>query len=126
MTFSKRFFLFIYLLICLFAIPSFTFAHPLDELGDVKVYDQKQILTIDRESVELKIEMQFFAYEKTLVWESIDTNKNREISQDEKNNWMQLGKESSRIKFEGKDSFFEPKEVILSDYFTFFTPPPTR
>ena len=112
--------------ISLFVIPSFAQAHPLDELGNVKVYDEKQILTIDKKLTELKIEMQFFAYEKTLVWESIDTNKDREISSDEKNNWMELGKDSSWIVFNGKKYNFEPKQVILSDYYTFFSPPPTR
>ena len=126
--FSHKFFfsIFIFLFISLFVIPSFAQAHPLDELGNVKVYDEKQILTIDKKLTELKIEMQFFAYEKTLVWESIDTNKDREISSDEKNNWMELGKDSSWIVFNGKKYNFEPKQVILSDYYTFFSPPPTR
>lgn len=112
-------------LILVFLHPISTFAHPLDELGDVKVYDEKQILTIDKESTELKIEIKFFAYEKTVVWETLDNNKDREISEDEKNNWMQLGKKSSWIVFNNRQYFFEPEEIVLSDYFDFFSPPPT-
>lgn len=115
------------LLISVFLIfPNIVSSHPLDELGNVKLYDQKQVLTLTERSVKLRIEMRFFAYEKTVVWEGIDLNKDRIISAAEKNNWMQLGKNSSWLVFNGKKYFFAPSQLTVPDYYTFFSPQPVN
>jgi nickel/cobalt exporter len=94
----KRFLTFIVSFVFFFLVPSSLFAHPIDELGVAKTYDQKQILEIHSSSITLSINLTFYSFDKVKVWESIDKNKDKNLSDEEKTDWMQKGQNASYIK----------------------------
>lgn len=106
--------------------PSSSFAHPLDEIGDIKTYDQKQILSLDKDRITLTIEVTLYALDKIKVWESIDKNRDREITPFEKDEWMRKGSQSSWLSIEGKRIDFIATKLEFPSYFEFFSPDPAK
>ncbi len=106
------------------SVSSTVYAHPLDEIGDVKVYDQKQTLTLSPEKTILTIELTFYPMEKIKVWESIDANRDQQLTQEEKDTWMKKGQEASWIETQNGKSGFEAKKLEISDYYDFFSSKP--
>lgn len=100
-------------------------AHPIDEIGGIKTYDQKHTLSITpQNTVGLKIDMTFYPLEKPAVWESIDTNRDKTISEDEKKVWMHKGENSSYLTKDDKRLPFTATNVSVPDYFDFFASKP--
>jgi nickel/cobalt transporter (NicO) family protein len=116
----QRFSLFIFIAFFLLFSPTFLYAHPLDEVGDVSVYDQKQFLTVTPNAVLLTINLGFYSIEKIKVWETIDTNRDEKLSDEEKSNWMKKGQQSSWIEKEGTKYTFEAQNLSFPDYYEFF------
>src|SRR3990170_3689183 len=98
-----------FLTLFVFQVTLFTkevLAHPIYEIGDIRTYDQKQILEIKKGEARLTIDLTFYALDKVKVWESIDRNRDRQLSVDEKNEWMRKGQEASFLEInEDKVSF---------------------
>ncbi len=101
-------------------------AHPLDEIGNINVYDQKQTLILSPKESVLKIDLTFYAIEKIKVWESIDTNRDQKLSQEEKDNWMSKGLSASKVTKSGEEFFFSPLSIEIPEYFDFFATPPAK
>lgn len=112
------------LLYFVFLLPRLTFAHPVDEIDGVKTYDQKQTLSIGRNVVTLSIDLTFYALDKTRLWDSIDLNKDRKVSDMEKNIWMRKGQKSSWLMISEKRVDFSPTRLSFPDYYDFFSSKP--
>jgi nickel/cobalt transporter (NicO) family protein len=100
------------------------FAHPLDEIGDVRVYDQTQTLEIGQEKTTLTIKLTFYALEKIKVWESVDTNRDQELSENEKTSWMRKGQESSFLETSGQRYSFDAVNLNFPSYYDFYSTKP--
>lgn len=101
-------------------------AHPFDEMGDVKTYDQKQILEVGRDKTILQVDVTLYALDKIKVWEGIDRNKDREISDGERKEWMKKGQEASWMEIDGARFGFEAVAMEVADYYEFFSPEPAK
>lgn len=119
-----RFVLFLFLVAFIF--PQRVDAHPLDEIGNVKVYDQKQTLLLEPKTTELRIDLTFYATEKIKVWESIDKNRDQHISDEEKNDWMRKGEDASYILADNSQFNFQAKGVNFPVYEDFFSQKPVH
>lgn len=109
-----------------FLIAGLVSAHPIDEIYGVRLYDQKHILTVGKVKTTLKVETVFYPLEKARLWDSIDTDKNQELSSEEKQSWSNLGKRSSWLTIDGEKSYFQPTSLEFPDYYDFFTPKPSK
>src|SRR5688572_6304697 len=109
------------LLLLSIIFPNTAFGHPVDEIGNVFVYDQKQTLTVSPENITLTIELVFYALEKTTVWESIDTDKNKQLSEEEKSKWMGKGSQSSYLEIAEEKYYFNPKLLNFPPHDDFFS-----
>lgn len=116
----KLFILFFSILFTCFLFPFSVSAHPLDEVGDIALYDQKQNLEIEKEESKLTIDLEFYSIEKIKVWESIDKNRDQTISEEEKNDWMKKGQESSWIEKDGTRYSFSAISLQFPEYYEFF------
>lgn len=101
-------------------------AHPIDEIGDIRTYDQQQILTIGAGRPTLTINLTFYALDKMKVWESIDQNKDRVAGPDERARWMVKGQEASWIQLNDQRIGFVATDLSFPDYYAFFSPEPAR
>lgn len=108
----------------LFILAPPVWAHPVDALGDVRQYDQKQDVTITPESTTLTIGMTFYPLDKIKIWESIDTNRDQEISTDEKTTWMHKGENSSWFTQTNKRIEVTATELQFPQYYEFFSTKP--
>lgn len=108
----------------LLAFYNSTSAHPIDEIDGVNVYDQKQIITVSPNKVDLRIGLTFYAFEKMKIWGSVNTNNDQELTQKEKDTWMKLGSEASYFEVNGKNYLFTPTSVSIPDYDEFFSSKP--
>jgi len=118
-----------FLTLFVFQVTLFTkevLAHPIDEIGDIRTYDQKQILEIKKGEARLTIDLTFYALDKVKVWESIDRNRDRQLSVDEKNEWMRKGQEASFLEINEDKVSFEAITLNFPDYFTFFSEKPAN
>lgn len=106
--------------------PQHVSAHPIDEIGDIRTYDQQQILTIGAGRPTLTINLTFYALDKMKVWESIDQNKDRVADPDERARWMVKGQEASWIQLNDQRIGFVAMDLSFPDYYTFFSPEPAR
>ena len=106
--------------------PTIALAHPIDQLGDIKTYDQKQTLEVGEKEALLTIDLTFYALDKIKVWESIDTNRDREISINEKRKWMKIGQESSWIETKDQKSSFVAERLTFPNYYNFFSTKPAK
>ncbi len=118
--------LFITFIVFLAIIPSPILAHPLDENGEVKAYDQKQILEISPKETKLIIDLTLYAVDKIKVWESIDKNRDQKVTDEEKSAWLEQGKNASWLTINGETIHFSPTNVELPGYYDFFGTKPTK
>lgn len=114
------------LLFCALVLPAAVAAHPVDEIDGVKTYDQKQTLFVGRNDVTLSIDLTFYALDKIRLWDSIDNNKDRKVSDSEKNIWMQKGQRSSWLMITGNRTDFTPISLSFPDYYDFFSSKPAE
>lgn len=113
-------------LLVLLLLPQHVSAHPLDEFGNVNVYDQKQTLVFTPQKTILTIDLTLYPMEKIKVWESIDVNRDQVLSEEEKEYWMKKGQESSWMERAGQHINFEAVAVEFPDYYDFFATKPSR
>lgn len=114
------------LLYCVFLMPKSAFAHPVDEIDGVKTYDQKQTLSISPNVTTLSIDLTFYALDKTRIWDSIDMNKNRRISENEKTIWMKKGQKSSWLSVREMRVDFSAIRLNFPEYYDFFSSKPAQ
>lgn len=119
-TLFESFLLLLFLLFIILLTPIATYAHPLDESGDIKVYDQVHRLLFTPEKVTLTIDLTFYPTEKIKVWESIDTNKDQKLTNEEKNIWMKKGQEASWVEKDDQKIPFDATSLAFPDYYDFF------
>lgn len=110
----------------LFFLPAGAGAHPLDEFGTVNVYDQKQTITLAPNKTSLTIDLTFYPMEKIKVWESIDTNRDQILTQEERDIWMKKGQEASWLEISGQRIGFEAVKLQFADYYDFFGSKPAK
>lgn len=120
----KKLTFFVFLFSIALTFPRFVSAHPVDEIGNVNVYDQKQILTLSTRKALLKIDLTFYAFEKMEVWGSINTDADQNLTQKEKDRWMNMGSDASWLEVSGKKYLFKPSSVIIPNYDEFFSSKP--
>lgn len=108
------------ILILFFFNFTITNAHPLDETGDVKVYDQTQRLLFTPEKTVLTIDLTFYPTEKIKAWESIDTNRDQKLTEEEKTIWMKKGQEASWLEVDRRKIELEATKLTFPDYYDFF------
>ncbi len=113
--------LIIFLAICSLYFPSNTKAHPIDEIGNIKLYDQSQTLELSPNKTKLTIYLTFYALEKSKIWESIDLNRDQKISDSEKDNWMSKGLDASSLEINQQINYFLPSSLKFPDYYNFFS-----
>lgn len=99
-------------------------AHPLDEFGNVNVYDQKQTLVVTPQKSSLVIDLTFYPMEKIKVWESIDANRDQVLTKAERDTWMKKGQEASWLEVAGRRIDFEASSLQFPDYYDFFSAKP--
>ena len=98
----------------------------MDEIDGAKVYDQKQTLTI-ADKTSLKIDLTIYAIEKIRIWESIDNNRDKKLTSEEKKSWMTLGSASSYLTdYQGQKINFIPVNLDFPDYYQYFDRPPAK
>ncbi len=114
------------LLLSILIMPLFVYAHPIDEIDGIKTYDQKQIITVKSDKIILNIDLTFYALDKTRIWDSIDTNKDRLITSEEQLIWMKKGRQSSWLVFENIKSEFVPSALTFPEYYDFFSVKPAK
>lgn len=110
----------------LLLLPQQASAHPLDEFGDVNVYDQKQTLIMTPGLSRLVIDLTLYPMEKIKVWESIDVNRDQILNKEEKANWMKKGQEASWMERADQHINFEAVALEFPDYYDFFATKPSR
>ena len=101
-------------------------AHPVDEFGNTITYDQRQILEISPRQAKLTIQLILYPLDKNKIWESIDINKDREISQKEKDSWMIKGQDSSWLELDGTRYDFSAHKLSFPGYYAFYLPRPAN
>ncbi len=121
----RNLFLISFLVINLFSLSiKSVYAHPLDEIGDVRTYDQKQILEVSPTDSKLTIALTFYTLDKNKVWESIDKNRDQKLSIEEKDTWMKLGSEASWLEKNGIRYNLDATTLTFPEYFDFFSAKP--
>jgi len=115
-----------FVIISSFLFPKQILAHPLDEIGNVKIYDQKQTLEVGLNETTLSIDLTFYATEKIKVWESIDRNRDQKLDTSEKDEWMKKGQEASNIKRDGEQLNFIATKLDFPEYEDFFSQKPSH
>ncbi len=106
--------------------PHNIFAHPLDEIGNIKVYDQVQKLVIGNSESILTVDLTFYPVEKIKVWETVDKNKDQILTDEEKDEWMHKGEEASGLVINGIIYTFKASRVSIPEYHQFFSTKPAQ
>ncbi|MBI3443254.1 sulfite exporter TauE/SafE family protein [Candidatus Woesebacteria bacterium] len=116
--------LFLILLIISLISPRHIFAHPIDEIGDIRTYDQKQTIEVGKDKTNLIIDLTFYPLDKIKIWESIDKNRDREISNEEKTEWMKKGQEASWLEINSQRFNLLANSLTFPSYYDFFSSKP--
>src|SRR5260221_14649840 len=111
-------------LVIFFQFPVCVFAHPIDELGIAKTYDQKQTLEVSPKEIRLTIKLTFYSFDKVKVWESIDKNKDQNLSQEEKDTWMKKGQDASSVIINEKSYDRHATGLIFHESYVFLSNDP--